>query len=285
MWRANLRAAFLGTQESPPQESCVQEAEVGWPLPPGRQHPISLLAGELHDYVAALDRREVSWRSLFSESGLCCPRCRSTRCARFHGWWQRKRVIDLSTGEVFADLPICRVIFCDSSTQSLCPAELWRGKATITSVVEAVVHMEEEGMEAAWEWCRIAADRNGRVVSRRTLRRWREAVTQRLMPSASSWACRLVCSGSAADQVKQLLETLRLDHLLSFRVATGRAMLDKTLRKSGNDLARSSARPVPGRLDPSPPHETPRSVRPRGSWSPHSPRGSPSGTLPGERKT
>ena len=214
------------------------------------------------------------------EAGVRCPQCRSTRCARFHGWWRRKRVIDLSTGEVFADLLICRVIFCDSSTHSLRPAELWRGRATITSVVEAVLHVVTEGTEAAWEWSRAG----GRITSRRTLRRWRKAVERRLIPSAISWACELVCSGSVADQVKHLLETLSLDHLLFFRVAMGRAMLDRTPRNSGSHSAGSSARPVPGRLDPSSPHEAPRPRKPRGSWSTRSPRGSPPRPLPGGPK-
>ena len=231
-----------------------------------------------------MNRRQVSWRNLFSEAGIRCPRCRSTGCARGHGWWFRKRVTDLSTGEVFVDLPICRVVFCDGSTQSLWPAEVWRGRATITSVVEAMVHTEEEGVESAWEWCRAGTGEEDRVVSRRTLCRWREAVKQRLIPSATSWIRDLKLPASPEDQVKYLLDGLSLADLLSFRTAMGCAMLDKAPRHSGNPVANSSARPVPGRLDSPSPHETPRPRRPRGSWSTRSPRGSPPRPLSGGPK-
>ncbi len=246
------------------------------PLPPGRQHEISLLAGELRDYVTAVEQGEASWRDLFAEAGILCPRCQSLGCARFHSWWRRKRVIDLSTGEVFTNLAICRVVFCNSSTQSLWPAEVWRGKATLTSVVEAVVHVAREGIEAAWEWSRAATDQGREITSRRTLRRWKAAVERRLIPSATSWLREVEWPGSSpAEQLEQLLEELSADHLLSFRAATGRAMLDKTARHDESPAADRATRPVPGRLDPSAPHETPRPRRPRGSWSARSARGSP----------
>ncbi len=44
-------------------------------------------------------------------AGLRCGKCGVWRCARPHAVWYRKRVTDLSTGDVFEKLPIQRVIF------------------------------------------------------------------------------------------------------------------------------------------------------------------------------
>ncbi len=60
-------------------------------------------------------------RDLVDEAGLRCPRCGSAACVRPHGRRYRKRVTELSTGEVFARLPILRVRFCQGPTRSVMP--------------------------------------------------------------------------------------------------------------------------------------------------------------------
>lgn len=240
---------------------------------------ISLLAGELGDYVVALDQGRASWRELLAESGLRCGRCGSSCCGRLHGWWRRKRVVDLSTGAEYPDLRLCRVIFCDGSTRSVFPADLWRGRCTVSSVIEAVAQAESAGVESAWEWARVAG-RGGPQVSRRSLRRWKVALERRLVPGALSWLSD--APWSAGDRLERWL-ALRGDQLLSLRVATGRAVLDKPACHSSPAGVDSSARPVAGRRTRSDSHETPRPRRPRGSWSARSLRGPPPEPQPGGR--
>jgi len=123
---------------------------------------------------------------LLGEAGLTCSACGTAGCARPHGRRYRKRVRDLSTGDVFQDVPILRVRFCSGATPSLMPAELWRGRSTLTSVIETVAHVLRDGVEAAHEWT-VYAGTGESVVSRRTLRRWRELVRARLVGSALAW--------------------------------------------------------------------------------------------------
>ena len=93
------------------------------------------------------------------ESGVACPACGTAGCARPHAWWRRKWVRDLSTGDVFAGVPIRRARFCDGSTRSLPPGELWRGRATVSSVLETVVRVLRDGVEMAYEWTLLCARR------------------------------------------------------------------------------------------------------------------------------
>lgn len=217
--------------------------------------------------------------TLLAESGLTCAVCGTSDCARPHGWRYRKRVRDLSTGEVFQDLPILRVRFCSGATPSLMPAELWRGRSTLTSVVETVVHVLRDGVEAAHEWT-IFAGTGESVVSRRTLRRWRELVRARLVGSALAWlGPRLGFHGSdsavPADQLDALLGRLTGAVLLGFRAATGRAALDRHTAIRAGAPAACSARRVAGRQPPTPPHDPPPARRPRGAGWPRNRRGPP----------
>jgi len=217
--------------------------------------------------------------ALVGEAGLTCAVCGTAECARPHGRRYRKRVRDLSTGDVFEDLPILRVRFCSGATPSLMPAELWRGGSTLNSVVETVVHVFREGVEAAHEWTGFAGTGES-VVSRRTLRRWRELVRARLIGSALSWlGPRLGLHGSdsvpLAEQLDTLLDRLTGTVLLAFRAATGRAALDRNSGSRVDAAARSAARRVAGRQAPAAPHDPPPARRPRGAWSPSNRRGPP----------
>ena len=181
----------------------------------------------------------------------------------------RKRITDLATGAVLKNLPIQRVIFCDGTTASLVPAEVWRGRFTISSVLEAVVRVHRDGVEAAGEWA-LYAGTGEEMVSDRTLRRWREVVRTRLLGSAFSWlGPRLGLSWSGhtpvAAQLDRLLDRVTSPVLAGFRALTGRGLLDKPSDPPAP--ARSTARRVPGRLAPAPPPIMPSPTRPRGAWS------------------
>jgi hypothetical protein len=182
----------------------------------------------------------------------------------------RKLITDLTTGEVFRNLPIRRVIFCDGTTASLFPAEVWRGRSTVSSVLEAVVRVHRDGIEAAGEWA-LFAGTGDEMVSDRTLRRWCEMVRTRLIGSAFSWlGPQLDLSWSdhrpVATQLETFLDRVTGPLLAGFRALTGRAVLDKP-SPSPLSPTRSAARRVPGRLAPDPPPITSSPTRPRGAWS------------------
>jgi hypothetical protein len=220
---------------------------------------------------------------LVRESGVACPVCGTARCARPHAWRYRKRVRDLSTGEVFERVPIRRARFCDGSTVSLPPGELWRGRATVSSVLETVVWVLRDGVERAYEWTLFAGTGES-VVSCRTLRRWRQWVLGRLVGSAWAWlGPRLGGSWSdrqdAAGQLETVLDRLTESLLLAFRAATGRAVLDKPTPPP--PPAPCPSRRVAGRLAASPPHDPSSPLRPRGSWWARRRRGPPPPHRPG----
>ena len=205
---------------------------------------------------------------LLAESGVSCPRCGTAECAAPLGWRRRKRVTDLSTGEVFEGVPIRRAAFCDGSTVSLSPAELWRGHSTVSSMLEATVRVLGAGTEAAHEWA-FFGGRGESVVSRRTLRRWVGWVRQRLVGSAWAWlGPRLGLSWSdqhgTADQLQTILDQLDESLLLAFRATTGHAVVDKPVAPPKR--APSVARRVAGHLVPSAPHDVSSALRPRGAW-------------------
>lgn len=182
----------------------------------------------------------------------------------------RKLITDLTTGAVFRNLPVRRIIFCDGTTASLVPAEVWRGRFTISSVIEAVVRVHRDGVEAAGEWALLGGT-GDEMVSDRTLRRWREVVRTRLIGSAFSWlGPQLDLSWSdhspAATQLETLLDRVTAPLLAGFRALTGRAVLDKPSANSPFP-ARSAAPRVPGRLAADPPPITPSPTRRRGAWS------------------
>lgn len=211
------------------------------------------------------------------ESGIQCPRCGAGACARRHAWRYRKRVTDLSTGAVFEKLPILRVRFCDGSTASLVPGELWRGCLTQDSMLETVIHVLRDGVAAAYEWTWYAGTGEC-MVSRRSLRRWCDFTRKRLIGSALSWlGPQLGISWSSvadeAAQLETLLDKMTAPLLSAFRAVAGHAVLDKP---RGPRLApRSARRRILGRHGPAVPHTTPSSLQPRGAWSRHTRRGPP----------
>lgn len=167
-------------------------------------------------------------------------------------------------------MPILRVVFCDGSTASLVPAELWRGRFTVDSVLETVVHVLRDGVQDAYNWTWYGGTGDC-VVSRRSLRRWRAIVRQRLIGSALAWlGPRLGFSwsdaGDEATQLETLLDQLTAAVLIGFRAVAGRAALDQPLTPRPAHT-RSPVRRLAGRLLPAPPPTTPSSRKRRGLWS------------------
>jgi hypothetical protein len=207
--------------------------------------------------------------AVVTASGLRCEKCGDGGCARRHAVRSRKHITDLTTGEVFENLPIVRVVFCSKKTASLVPGELWRGRFTVSSVVEAVVRVHRDGVEAASEWA-LYAGTGEEVVSERTLLRWRNIVRTRLVGSALSCLGPLLGlswsdASEPAGQLETILERLSGTALLAFRSLTGYAVLDAPSARCSS--TRSTTRRVPGRLAPTPPHIAPSPRRPRGAWS------------------
>ena len=222
--------------------------------------------------------------ALAEEAGVRCPRCGDVRCVRRHALRERKSVIDLSTGEASREIPILRVRFCTGGTASLSPAELWRGRFTLTSVLETGVHIFRDGVEVTYDWT-WQAGRDGSPVSRRTLRRWREAIRSRVIGAAWAWiAPQTGLSWSdtqpEAPQLEALLEKLTPAILLFFRSQFGRALIDPAIVNSRTPLSDCVARPIPGRPARTSSHDPPCPRRPRGTWSSSRSRTSPPGRAP-----
>ena len=189
---------------------------------------------------------------------MICARCGSARCARPHGFRHRKQVTDLSTGDVFRGVPIRRVRFCTGRTASLVPAELWRGRFTISSVLETVGHVLRDGIAAACEWTGHAGH-GDEVVSPRTLERWRVLVRQRVVRAALAWL--LPETGSSwsethpeAPQLEAVMQGITGSLLAGFRATFGRGLLDTAARIATRRGARRNA----ARRAGAPPHDPSR---------------------------
>ena len=186
---------------------------------------------------------------MVATAGAVCSRCGSTGCARPHGFRHRKQVTDLSTGAVFRAVPIRRVRFCSGRTASLVPAELWRGRCTIPSVLETVVHVVRDGIAAACEWTSHAGH-GEELVSPRTLERWRALIRQRVVGGALAWLLpRTGASWSAtrreAPQLEAVLGSLTGAVLAAFRASFGRGLLDTLARSRARREAARRARALP----------------------------------------
>jgi len=213
-----------------------------------------------------------AWVPVVAAAGAICTRCGSTRCARPHGFRHRKQVTDLSTGAVFRVVPIRRVRFCDGHTASLVPSELWRGRFTVTSVLETVVHVLRDGIATACEWTVHAGVDGEEIVSPRTLQRWRAVVQQRVIQAALGWL--LPATGAswsqtrpAASQLETLLEQITGPLLMAFRATFGRGLLDPLARSRTRRKAARRARAAPH--DPSRPRPSnPPPCAPRSRRSP-----------------
>jgi len=184
-------------------------------------------------------------------AGIRCPGCGTGTCAAFHAWRRRKRVTDLSTGEVFRDLPVGRVKFCTGRTLSLLPGPLWRGRYTIPSVLKAFLDVVQDGVEAACVQASAAGD-GEELVSPRTLYRWKGLVRQRLIGAALSWILPRVGgswsrSRPEVPQLKALLPRITNSLLAAFRTTFGRGVFDI--------VPRSRSRQDPERRAPSVSHD------------------------------
>ena len=212
---------------------------------------------------------------------MSCPRCGTSTCVKPHAWRRRKKVTDLSTGDVHEAVPILRIRFCTKKTASLVPAELWRGRCTVSSVIESVVHILREGLAAAYDWTWQAGEGDS-PVSERTLGRWRGLVRDRLIGSALAWLGPRIdmdwsARGDQAAQLETLLEKLTGPLLAAFRCLFERSVLDKVTATCAARPSRSAAPRSAGRRDPGPSPDPPRPLRPRGSWSARRSRGPPPG--------
>jgi len=221
--------------------------------------------------VQALPVTWSAWAPVVATAGAVCRRCGSARCARPHGFRHRKQVTDLSTGAVFRALPIRRVRFCSGRTASLVPAELWRGRFTIPSVLETVVHVVRDGIEVACEWTSHAGH-GEELVSPRTLERWRALIRQRVVGGALAWLLpKTGASWSAtrleAPQLDAVMRSLTGSLLAAFRATFGRGLLDILARRGARREAARRARGAPH--DPSCPGSTnPPPCAPRSRRSP-----------------
>lgn len=232
---------------------------------------ISLLTASLSVYISAIENGDFDLAALVSEAGVRCPRCRSRACAGIHGTWYRKKVTDLSTGDVFQQVPILRVIFCDGSSASLMHAELWRGRHTVSSVLETTSHVLEDGLGKALEWT-MYAGRGEAMVSERALRRWTKRVLSRLdLLEDLLGIITSPAAGTPSKKLIRVLDRIQPVDLLRFRSLIGYAMLDKPPLPP--QPAQTSARPKPGHHSPAPPHDPPSHYLPRGTrYEPHRPR-------------
>jgi hypothetical protein len=210
-----------------------------------------------------IESKSFCFRSLVSESGLVCESCGTADCARYHGTWHRKRVIDLCSGRVFEDLPILRLRFCTGSPRSLFPAELWRGRATISSVLEVVFDAIDGGVESALQHA-VDATNGDQPFSERTLRRWIRRTAARVPVASAALKFSLGDRHRLARKLESFLLRLHLDDLLELRRQWGFSILD-TPRPE--ESTHKTTRIKPGFHAPRPAQSPPSHYLPRGARS------------------
>lgn len=237
---------------------------------------INVLTASLVVYISLVEQGDYDLAALVLEADVHCSRCRSGLCAVLHGKWYRKQVTDLSTGMVYRWVPILRVAFCDGSSESLRPAELWRGRYTVSSVLETTSHVLAKGINETLDWTMYAGGGEP-VVSERTLRRWTRRVVSRLAPLGDLLGHPApVEAVTLAERLVWLLEWIGSADLLRFRTLTGYGLLDKPSPPA--KASRTTARPRPGHLSPASPHDPPSRYLPRGSrYGPHRSKPPPEG--------
>ncbi len=206
------------------------------------------------------------------ESGLQCPKCRTADCANYHGTWFRKIIHDLCSGYVFKNVPILRVIFCDGSTKSLHPAEIWRGKATITSTLEVSSIAAKDGLDEALQWVTMSGD-GDEVISERTLRRCLKRTVDRVSIASVALNFSTPTCGSAAEKLENFLTQLHRCDLLTLRRQWGFSLLDVPPSEKHTNTAKC---PKPGFQNPRPAQNLPSEILPRGTKSILHRRGPPS---------
>lgn len=241
--------------------------------PAGKPHSIisSILSSGLLVYLAAIKSGRFLFLDLVLESGHLCPKCGTADCAKYHGTWYRKIILDLCSGESFTNVPILRAIFCDGSTISLFPAELWRGKTTITSALGVVSIALKEGLEGAMQW---VCDCNGgeEVISERTLRRLIRRSGSRFSVAAKALNFFQSTAKTFSEKFENFLTSLHRRDLVILRSQWGYSILDIPRSIKAPDC---SSYPQPGIGQPHPAQNPPSEILPRGTWSAPYRRGRP----------
>jgi len=176
-------------------------------------------------YDAAIESGNFCFHTLVAESGLLCPKCGTADCARYHGTWFRKRIFDLCSGDVYENLPVLRLKFCLGNPKSLFPAELWRGRATVSSVLEAVSDAIGGGVEHALQQATSTGD-GDEPFSERTLRRWIKRTAGRVPVASASLNFPSDSGKSPAGKFENFLTRVHPHHLLSLRRQWGFSLLD-----------------------------------------------------------
>ena len=229
----------------------------------------TILTSGLAVYLSAIESGDFILRSLVAESGLQCPKCGTADCTRYHGRWFRTKILDLCIGEAFENLPILRVKFCQGPTKSLFPAELWRGRSTVSSVLEVVSNAIDGGVEQALQWAMAAGD-GDEPVSERSIRRWVKRSGDRVPVASATLNFPADGGQPAAEKFENFLTRLHPGHLLELRQRWGYSLLDVP---GPQKPPRSTTCPKPVFPDPLPPHEVPSEYLPRGTRLRRSRRG------------
>ncbi len=229
----------------------------------GPPHTIisSILSSGLAVYLAAINIGNFVIRDLVVEAGLLCPKCRTADCVKYHGTWYRKLIHDLCSGEVFNSVPILRVVFCDGSTKSLHPAELWRGKATITSTLEVSSIAAKDGLDEALQWV-ILSGGGDEVISERTLRRWLKRTLDRVSIASAILSFFPLTNEPASEKLENFLTQLHCRDLLTLRRHWGFSFLDLPPPEKPTNTIKC---PKPGFHNPRPAQNPPSEILPRGT--------------------
>ena len=204
-------------------------------------------------YRAAIESGSFCFRALVVESGLLCPTCGAFDCVQYHGTWFRKIVFDIYSGELFKNLPVLRIVFCDGTTKSLFPAELWRGRATVSSVMEAVSDAIIGGVEYALQRA-VATGDGDEPFSERTLRRWIKRTGDRVSVASVALNFPSDSDQSPAEKFENFLTRVHPHHFLTLRHQWGFSILDvPLLQKPPNTATRVKSvfqHPRPPQNDP-----------------------------------
>ncbi len=204
----------------------------------------SILTSDLAVYRVAIKSGNFCFGSLVAESGLVCTECGTADCSQRHATWFRKRIFDLCTGEVFQNVPILRARFCDGTTKSLFPAELWRGRATVSSVLEAVSSAINGGVEQALQQAVSAGD-GDEPFSERTLRRWIKRAGDRAPVASATLNFPLGAGRPPVEKLETFLSQVHPHHLLALRRQWGFSILDVPPPQEPPSTA-TRIKPVPG---------------------------------------
>ena len=187
--------------------------------------------------------------------------------------WFRKIIHDLCNGEVFENVPILRVIFCDGLTKSLPPVELWRGKATIPSVLEVTSVAFKEGMGEALQWVVSVGD-GEEPVSERTLGRWLKRTVDRVPIASAALNFSSTSCPRSSEKLENFLTQLCRRDLLTLRRRWGFSFLDVPPPENRTNTTMC---PKPGFQNPRPAQNPPSRYLLRGTKSFLHRRGPPSG--------